>query len=457
MAGKEAYDWDAILDNAQLLIDGGKAKNMSELAEQLNVRRATLQSAYARRRGIKNAEALFRRQSPEPLQETTEAEYGDNYINIVCASRRIRTVGEALKHFKVDLNVWRVDRFKVKTSEGYRKDRSVEWDVEDGKTKHGKVRDSGKLLIAPMYHVQVTLVRKVEEARARLAIEDFIADAKKQAPKYPTLKYKKTRGLVYEVDMPDIHFGKLTWREESGDDYDIKIAREIVTSTLERLLSYAEHFGVERILFPFGNDFFNVDNIDNTTTHGTPQQEDTRWRKTFREGKRLAVSMIDRCLSIAPVDVLVIPGNHDEQRSFFLGEVLDAQYSKAKHVTVDNGAKKRKYRHFGNVLLGFTHGYHEKIKKLPSIMPIEEPGAWAKSTHREWHLGDKHHKEDFLHRTNDLDGVTIRLLRSLSATDVWHFDKGYIGAPRSAEAFLWDPHDGLVAQFNAVLPTMNEN
>lgn len=119
--------------------------------------------------------------------------------------------------------------------------------------------------------------------------------------------------------MPDIHFGKLTWREESGDDYDIKIAREIVTSTLERLLSYAEHFGVERILFPFGNDFFNVDNIDNTTTHGTPQQEDTRWRKTFREGKRLAVSMIDRCLSIAPVDVLVIPGNHDEQRSFFPG------------------------------------------------------------------------------------------------------------------------------------------
>jgi hypothetical protein len=84
-------------------------------------------------------------------------------------------------------------------------------------------------------------------------------------------------------------------------------------------------------------------------------------------------------------------------------------------------------------------------------MPVECPEFWAMSTHREWHLGDKHHKKDLLHRTEDVDGVTIRLLRSLSATDTWHFDKGYVGAPRAAEAFLWDKTDGLTAQFQAVL------
>jgi len=63
---------------------------------------------------------------------------------------------------------------------------------------------------------------------------------------------------------------------------------------------------------------------------------------------------------------------------------------------------------------------------------------------------DKHHKKDLLYQTEDRDGVTIRLLRALSSTDTWHFDKGFIGQVRAAEAFLWHIKDGLVGQFNAV-------
>lgn len=451
MTAKEQYDWDEIIANAKNVIESGAVRDFTELASKLGVPPGSLRTAWRRRGGLKQTNDLFKKNHSEAISESTEAEYGDNFIHIVCASKRIRTVDQAVREFKIDTNIWRVDKFKIKTSEGYRKDRSVEWDVEDGKTKHGKVRDSGKLLIAPMYHIQITLVRKTEEVRMKSAIADFIVDAKRHAPKYPILKYKRNSGLVYEVDMPDIHFGKLTWGDESGEDYDIKIARRIVLSTLEKLLSYAGHFGVNNILLPMGNDFFNVDNLENATTHGTPQQEDTRWKKTFSEGRRLAVDMIDMCLGVAPVNVMIIPGNHDEQRTFFLGEVLDAQYSKARHVMVDNGAKKRKYKHFGKILLGFTHGYYEKIQKLPLIMPIEAPEEWSKSTVREWHLGDKHHKKDLLHRTEDMDGVTIRLLRSLSATDVWHFDKGFIGTPRTAEGFLWNPQEGLTAQFQAGL------
>lgn len=451
MTAVDRNDYQTLFERARVILDTQpEVETYQQLADALGVRRNTLYSGFRRHFNIKTFADLKKPGAGgNPQQESAEYIEDDQYINIICASKRIRTVQDAIKEFKIDLTQWRVDRFKVKTSEGYRKDRQVEWEVEDGKTKKGKVRDSGKMLIAPMYHVQVTLVRRTEEIRARNVVAEFIADAKKHAPKYPVLKYKPKRGLVYEVDLPDIHFGKFTWREESGDDYDIKIAREIVLKTMSRLLSYSQNFGVERILLPMGNDFFNVDNKENTTTHGTPQQEDTRWQKTFMEGKRLAVDMIDMCLSLAPVDVVVIPGNHDEQRAFYLGAVLEAHYSKCKTVTVDNSAKKRKYRHFGKILLGFTHGYHEKLQKLPSIMPIEAPEEWARSMYREWHLGDKHHKKDLLHRTEDVDGVTIRLLRSLSATDVWHFDKGYVGTPRTAEAFLWDKNDGLMAQFQA--------
>lgn len=451
MSMKEQYDFEALWSEAKRLVASQNITTFEQLSEMLGVKRTTLNDAFRRRYGGDAVKRLFLKEAKEE-QETTEAEYGHDYINLVCASRRITTVDEAVAHFKIDLNEWEIDRFRVKTSEGYRKDRKVQWEVKDGKTSYGKVEDSGKMLVVPMYHIQVTLKRKQKEVRGRMVLQDLLLDMKRHAPKYRKPKTMPQKSdLIYEVDIPDIHFGKLTWAEESGHDYDLKIARKLVLDTLEALLSYAAPFRVRRILLPMGNDFFNVDNKFNTTTHGTPQQEDTRWTKTFREGRRLAVDMIDRCAAIAPVQVVIVPGNHDEERAFYLGEVLDAFYSNAQHVTVDNSAKKRKYVHFDSVLLGFTHGYHEKLQKLPSIMPIEAPDLWAKSQHREWHLGDKHHKKDLLHRTEDVDGVTIRLLRSLSATDAWHFDKGYVGNPRSAEGFLWDGHDGLVAQFQRTL------
>jgi len=382
--------------------------------------------------------------------ESAEADIGRDFANIVVTSRRITTVDAAVKYFGIDLKEWEIERQKVKTSEGYRKDRKVDWEVRDGKTVRGKVVDTGKMLIAPMFHIQVSLKRRVSEIRAKLAIEDMLADARKRIAKPAKRKYARLpSGAWYEIDFPDVHFGKETWAEESGTEYNLDIARKVVLSALDRLLDYSRPHRVEQIILPMGNDFFNVDNKENTTTHGTPQQEDTRWQRTFREGRRLAEEMIARCAEVAPVKIVMIAGNHDEQRTFYLGEVLEARYCKEKHITVDNTARKRKYVHFGKNLIGFTHGYWEKLAKLPSIMPIEEPDKWAASLHREFHLGDKHHKKDLLHRTEDMDGVTIRILRSLSGTDTWHFDKGFIGAPRSAEGFLWDKADGVVAQFQA--------
>jgi hypothetical protein len=462
VANRNQYDHASILRQAQELMKGkNPPETWRDMGRALGMDFNTLRQSLRREFGIEKMadirEAVGEKKNPRYTnnteeRETKDVEFGDDFINIICASRRMMSKEDIIDEFKIDLKEWKIDKYRIRTSEGYRKDRRVQWQVEDGKVVKGDVDDSGMMLVVPLYHLEVKLVRRTVEIRTRIALDDFIRDAKKNAPKISKVTYKKApKGLWFEVDMPDIHIGKETWAEESGEDYNIEIARDVVLSTLDTLLGYARLYGIERILMPMGNDFFNVDNKYNTTTKGIPQQEDTRWSKTFREGRKLAVEMIDKCATLAPVHVIMIAGNHDEERSFYLGEVLDAWYSKSKNVTVDNRAIKRKYLKFGNNLIGFTHGAHEKIKQLPSIMPIEEPLLWAASKHREWHLGDKHHKQDLLNRTEDVDGVTIRLLRSLSATDTWHFDKGYIGAPRAAEGFLWDKVDGLIAPFKAIL------
>ena len=299
---------------------------------------------------------------------------------------------------------------------------------------------------------QKYLVSRVAEGELRsLTFKEFKEEISKSAPikfkRYNAPKY----GYMLEIEMPDLHLGKLTWGEESGEDGNMQTQIQSAYDVISELLSYSDQFPIEKVLFPIGHDFYNVDNKFNMTTHGTPQQEDDVWRKSFRTGWKLAKDLIDMCAEVSPVDVPIVSGNHDEERSFYLGEVLSGLYSNSDRVSIDNSPKVRKYRSYGVNLIGMTHGYEETLKELVNMMPYEVPELWSKSLYREWHTGDKHHKDDFVQKTREegANGVVIRILRSLSTTDMWHYNKGYIGSLRAAEAFLWDKDKGLKAQFTA--------
>lgn len=364
----------------------------------------------------------------------------------------VKSPDKLLRAMNVDTRIWEVYKKQIGKSTAWRKDRKVEWEVSDGKVTHGSVEDSGKVKIIPIFTVKLWLRRKTSEIRLGGMLEDLkngVRQFSLTKSEFPKLRTPKD-GYMLEIEMPDLHIGKLTWGEESGEDSDIKIQIANAKSVAEELLSYAEKFPIEKILFPIGNDYYNVDNQFDTTTHGTPQQEDTRWRKTFRAGWQLAAEMINLCAQIAPVEVPIVGGNHDEERSFYLGEVLSGLYENTDRVSIDNSARLRKYVLYGKNLIGLTHGYHEKIKELKDIMAYEVPDLWAKSEFREWHTGDKHHKEDYVHKTHEFSsGVVVRVLRSLTTADAWHYNKGFVGALKASEAFMWDKEKGLLAQFTA--------
>lgn len=365
--------------------------------------------------------------------------------------KRIRDEKDLIEALDLDTDIWEIQKFTVGKSEGYRKDRQVEWEVKDGIVISGEVHDSGKLLIEPLFSVKVWLRRKTQEIRTRLAVADIKEDLGKFAYKYKKINYPKLKdGMLFELAVYDIHLGKLTWNEESGENSDLKTQTQRVLDALDDLLSYARHYPIERILLPIGNDFYNTDTPTDTTTGGTPQQEDTRWQKTYRAGRILAVEMIDRCSQVAPVDVIQVSGNHDETRSFYLGDALEAWYHNNPNVHIDNSAKGRKYYPYGNSLIGFTHGGNEKLATLSSLMLIEAPELCAKAKFREWHCGHFHHKEDIFLKAKEELGVTVRYLRSLSPPDAWHYDKGFVGALQASEAFLWSKDRGVVAQFTSV-------
>jgi hypothetical protein len=341
----------------------------------------------------------------------------------ITTSDYITTKEQAIKLFEIDTTKWNVDRFTSNRSE--------------------KKED--------YYTVKIWVSPKLSEMYEAMALDTFQKNAIEFAPKYPKIKYNKVKvGHLFELDLPDMQLGRLVEAQEAGFEInpDIQIAEAEIA--IDKLIAYTQMFEVSRILFPVGNDYFDTNSADMFTKHGTPQLDDVRWKRTFQLGCGFLVKTIEKLMQIAPVDVLVIPGNHDEDKIWYAGEYLDAWFSKCDSVSIDNQAKKRKYYPFENNLIGLTHGYFEKNSRLDSLMAFEEPQLWANSKHREWHLGDKHHKVDMVLKTDELEnGVVVRILRSLASPSVWEFDKGLVGSQKAAEAFVWHPEDGVVAQFTA--------
>ena len=247
-------------------------------------------------------------------------------------------------------------------------------------------------------------------------------------------------GNIAESVAMDIHFGSLTRKEETGIDYNMDIASKDVLESSQFHLDFISNFNPEKIVMPIGSDFFNVDTVVNTTTNGTYQSEHSTWKHTFDIGCRLMIASIDMHKQIAPVEVLIIIGNHDTQRSFALGAFLQAWYRNDPLVIINNEPTIRKYFSWGTTLIGLSHGQEKQGTNYLGLMNIEAREACGSAIYKEFHLGHKHH----LNVKEDL-GFRVRGLGGLTATDEWHFKMGY-GALRESQAFIINKSRGIIAQ-----------
>jgi hypothetical protein len=261
---------------------------------------------------------------------------------------------------------------------------------------------------------------------------------------------------LFEFSPFDLHMGKLTWDEETVTNYDIRIAEDLFNASLDFLLSRALRLTngkLARVLCVFGNDVCHIDSKRGETTAGTHMDVDSRYIKVYRRIVSVHRRALDILREVAPVDVKIVPGNHDELTSFHLGEILSAIYEHDPRVTVDNGPRLRKYYEFGTNLFGFTHGDAERITELPLLMARENPEAWARCASREWHIGHKHISEKFDAKARiDQDlvsdkGIRIRRLTSLSGHDAWHTKHAYTDR-RACEGFVFHRTAGFTDQLS---------
>lgn len=356
-----------------------------------------------------------------------------------------QTLEGILKECGADLSVWRVKEWSYKawtTGMKLRINSGIDGDKEKiDKISYGK-----------QYSIHVVFQRiapKVFKEASDLLWAKFRDGSKS----HKRLSVKKSDPMLGVVCLFDAHFAKLAWGAETGKDYDLQIAEDVWCNAIEDLLARSPCSRIGKWVLPIGNDLVHIDNPDNKTRNGTPQDTDGRYAKIIATAASSAKYAVERLASVADVDVVWVPGNHDLTTSFHIAHYLSGVFHKHDGVSVDVSPSPRKYVTWNEVLLGFTHGNEEKIADLPAIMATEmKTKGWAKSKVADWFLGHVHHSQKFMTKhVGEHKGVTIRTMRSLASTDSWHHRKGYIGSIQSAEAHFytrsyWDSCISVIAR-----------
>jgi hypothetical protein len=287
--------------------------------------------------------------------------------------------------------------------------------------------------------------------------EDMLSKIKKHfknytAPEAFTYDKKENKEMCAIINLFDAHIDKLSLLSETNEQSSLKENIKRFEGAFDELLAQCLVYNPEIIYIPVGSDFFNTNdlNIHAQTKRGTPQRIMGSAEDNFSIGIDVYRNCIDKAAQSASVVCPVIKGNHDEDKIFYMGVALEIAYENSPKVIIDNTRLQRKYYKYGQNLFGFAHGDKEKkkISSLPLIMAEERKKDWAETKFREWYLGDIHHKQEYRFlRGQDFIGCMVRFLRSVGTSDKWHYDNGYLGVPKTAEAFIWTLNNGMKANF----------
>lgn len=279
-------------------------------------------------------------------------------------------------------------------------------------------------------------------------IEDSLAMMRKHSPAYPKIKRSKIADPhMFVVDPADIHIGKLALAAETGQDYNIQIAKDRCIEGVHGLMAKVQAFPLEEITLVIGNDVLHFDTTKRTTTSGTPQDTDGQLHQIYLEGLDLYVQLIDYLLGFADIRVVYNPSNHDYMSGYMLAQTLAAWYRNSKNITFDVSIRHRKYFSYGRNLIGTSHGDGAKHTDMPTLMAQEHPD-WSNTVqqYRYIYLHHLHHRKVTRWQSaTDTQGVTVHILRSPSAPDGWHDRNGFCDALPAVEGFVHHKEQGQVA------------
>lgn len=336
------------------------------------------------------------------------------------SSEEIKTLDDLIEKCNIDTEFWNIDKY----IQNY-------WG------------NSGK----PYWQVKAWLSRKNNEQVFQDEFIKFLSSYKPVSNKvFGPRKTDKPNGCLV-INKQDSHLNK----KDIETPGSIAFRGFEIEERVETIISQASlSNNLSSIKYIVGSDEFNSE-WTNATTKGTPQQNTDSYQQSFEKICNHEISMINLLLrSSHSVEVIYVPGNHDEYVGWHLINWLSAYFRNeisSGKLIIDTSPNYRKYVSFGTSAMMFNHGDVIKPSKLASIFPMEFKDEWSNFDHFYIFTGDKHHE-----LSQDFNGIKFYQIPAFSkATSQWDSKNGYTCSKGEVTAFLIEEEQGMTNIFKQYL------
>lgn len=240
----------------------------------------------------------------------------------------------------------------------------------------------------------------------------MVAELPKLKPRKAEGKWRKDLCVAYPIGDP--HIGMLSWRPETGNDWDLALAERIHCAAMAELVACAP--AAEQALIVNLGDALHYDSMEAITPRsGHFLDADGRYPKVIH----IAIKVMRQCIESAlskhkRVHVINAPGNHDQTGALWLSAALSHTYEREPRVTIETSPAMFMYYRWGKCLIGVHHGHTCKPDKLPGVMASDRAVDWGETQHRYWYVGHVHHGSFKEH-----PGASVETFSTLAPNDAY--------------------------------------
>jgi len=307
-------------------------------------------------------------------------------------------------------------------------------------TPRGTVKGTSTLYNAETGEAVLQWVKTAEDAkereeRCKAAIDGLLTKVPKAKPVSKPKKQLPEELLNLYV-LTDYHIGMLSWPEETGAAWDLKIAEDLLVKFFQRAVQSAPdaHTGVLAQL----GDFLHYDSMETVTpTNKHILDADGRPQKMVRVALRVLRQVVAMLLKKhEEVHILMAEGNHDPMASVWLREAFAIFYEDEPRVTVELSPDPYYCYEWGEVSLFFHHGHKKRPHNIDEVFVRKFRDVFGRTKYSYGHMGHLHHEKSL-----ETNLMTVEQHRTLAAPDAYAASEGY-GSDRSAKVETYHKHYG---------------
>ena len=282
------------------------------------------------------------------------------------------------------------------------------------------------------------------ERQVEILIERLEQGSSNFTPFLPTeINHETDENLLSLLTITDFHLGMYSWSDETGDDWDVAIARDVFLNSINDMISACPKSEVG-VLNQLG-DFLHFDSLSAITpASGHLLDADTRYGKLVDMSMEVMTEAIKIMLKrFKKVIVVQAEGNHDMAGSVWLRKHIKHMFSEDPRGEVMDIEFPYYAMLWGEIMLAFHHGHKMKMGQLQKLFSSEPRyrAIWGAAKHSYIHTGHMHHE-----RVVEDAGAIVEQHPTLSGRDAYAARGGWV-SQRGAKVITYHKTEGETHRF----------